>query len=107
MTAQGRELAVSALEKQQWRLPVGGVEMEDLSVDGVVIPDFVDVADLAIDPGHRALDDRRSVSTLRHRDSREFVAPFGRKAATDVFLLSAEDIDAESSNALDPRPTRG
>ena len=105
---QRREAAVATAEEQQGQFGAGGVEVLHLGERDLVVSGVVHGDRDAVDPGHRALDDRGAGWCRPPGDALEPLPQRCRRNATaHVGLVGGEDVDAPVACPLQMRPGLG
>src|ERR1035438_7876716 len=100
----GLQLPVATAVEDQRRHGRVGVELVDPQDDHGVITDAELLLDAALEPRARALDEDGAARGDAPRQGREPVVSAGRQPAADVFLVGAQDTDAQPRNLPQPGP---
>ncbi|CAM5723102.1 hypothetical protein SHIRM173S_09154 [Streptomyces hirsutus] len=99
---RGGEPPVPAAEEHQGRTRPELGELVDLADDDVVVARLVPLRERAVDPGEGPVDHGCAGGRRKPCDAAELVGAPGRHRAAHVFLVGAEDADAEPPGGLDP-----
>src|SRR5262249_53497557 len=95
--------AVATTEEQEGSTGVAHLQVDDSAQHDPVVAGVVDPLDGAFDPGDHVVDHRRAGAPRTPTDRGELVGALAREHAAHVFLVLAEDVDAERACRLDLR----
>jgi hypothetical protein len=97
---RNRQPLVLTFKKDQ-RLSAGRVRCYNLANDDRVIASIVALPDSAFDVTERGVQYGRPIRSFSPLQPGEFIYPFGGKAAGNILLLFAEEVDCESIHRLE------